>query len=427
MSRNPHDPRKVSPVTCGTSPTAATSIGTRRRPAPGRSGEARVARLQGYRLAFNKRASKAGRLYANIIPDSAGETWGVIYRCRPEAIARMDEHEGVALGHYEHRTVPVETTLGEVLDALAYIATDGFTVEEGRPAPDYLARILRGAGPTVFPTTTSAALRPRPEAKRSFLSGRPTDGTKGHCKATVAQPRRGPGAQSRRPPTTLDPARTPQRAGADGRWRSARPCWWRSEELTERTVRDRYLVGVLAPRPQPQPVPAKVEEEDDEETPLLPDELSEGGADTADDGTTDKDVPIVQAHLPSSFGLTFCVDKSAKVAEGRGPLGPVQAGDEGRPDRRAHGQAEAGLEALPAQRRHHAQARQGDRQAHLRSRRLPRRLRPGPGAQAGPRHHRHAVPRQRPGGGQAQGRVPSLPARIDRHRPGWRGRSSASG
>ncbi len=87
-----------------------------------------------------------------------------------------------------------------------------------------------------------------------------------------------------------------------------------SEELTERNVRDRYLVGVLAPRPQAQPAPAKPEvEEEDEETPLLPDELSEGGADTADDGTTDKDVPIVQAHLPSSFGLTFCVDKSAKV------------------------------------------------------------------------------------------------------------------
>src|SRR5262245_37251729 len=86
------------------------------------------------------------------------------------------------------------------------------------------------------------------------------------------------------------------------------------EELTERNVRDRYLVGVLAPRPQPQPIPAMPEvEEDDEETPLLPDELSEGGTDTLDDGTTDKDIPIVQAHLPSSFGLTFCVDKSTKV------------------------------------------------------------------------------------------------------------------
>src|SRR6202008_3988047 len=75
------------------------------------------------------------------------------------------------------------------------------------------------------------------------------------------------------------------------------------EELTERNVRDRYLVGVLAPRPQPPPAPAKAEEGDGEEAPALPDELSEVGADPPDDGTTDKDVPIVQAHLPSSFGL----------------------------------------------------------------------------------------------------------------------------
>src|SRR5881227_1573825 len=52
------------------------------------------------------------------------------------------------------------------------------------------------------------------------------------------------------------------------------------EELTERNVRDRYLVGVLAPCPQAQPVPARSEDEDDEETPLLPDELSEDGADS---------------------------------------------------------------------------------------------------------------------------------------------------
>ena len=91
------------------------------------------------------------------------------------------------------------------------------------------------------------------------------------------------------------------------------PAGGESEELTERNVRDRYLVGVLAPRPQAQPTPVKPEEEDDEETPLMPDELSDGGADTPDDGTTDKDIPIVQAHLPSSFGLTFCVDKSTKA------------------------------------------------------------------------------------------------------------------
>jgi hypothetical protein len=92
------------------------------------------------------------------------------------------------------------------------------------------------------------------------------------------------------------------------------PAGGESEEITERNVRDRYLVGVLAPKPQPQnPTPKPAEDEEDEETPLLPDELSEGGSDTPDDGATDKDVPIVQARLPSSFGFTFCVDKSAKA------------------------------------------------------------------------------------------------------------------
>jgi hypothetical protein len=89
------------------------------------------------------------------------------------------------------------------------------------------------------------------------------------------------------------------------------------EELTEGNVHDRYLVGVLAPRPlaqQPAASPGRESgEEDDEETPLIHDELSEGGADSLDDGTTDKDTPVVQGRLPSSFGMTFCVDKSVSV------------------------------------------------------------------------------------------------------------------
>ena len=85
------------------------------------------------------------------------------------------------------------------------------------------------------------------------------------------------------------------------------------EEITERTVRDRYLVGVLAPsRSAGAATSPAVEEEEDEEIPLIPDELSEGGSDTADDGKTDADTPVTQAHLPSSFGMTFCVDGDAK-------------------------------------------------------------------------------------------------------------------
>jgi len=63
------------------------------------------------------------------------------------------------------------------------------------------------------------------------------------------------------------------------------------EEITERNVHDRYLVGVLAPRSQadtpspPAPSPqAQADEEEEEDTPSIPDELAEAGDDTTDKG-----------------------------------------------------------------------------------------------------------------------------------------------
>ena len=53
-------------------------------------------------------------------------------------------------------------------------------------------------------------------------------------------------------------------------------------------------------------------EDDDDDLPHIPDELSEGGIDTSDDGKTDADIPVAQAYLPSSFGMSFCVDAEAK-------------------------------------------------------------------------------------------------------------------
>ena len=83
------------------------------------------------------------------------------------------------------------------------------------------------------------------------------------------------------------------------------PAGGAEEELTERNVRDRYLVGVLAPsrsaNASDKPA-AEVEEEEDDDIPHIPDELSEGGSDTADDGKTDTDTPVNVSFLPSSFG-----------------------------------------------------------------------------------------------------------------------------
>lgn len=95
-----------------------------------------------------------------------------------------------------------------------------------------------------------------------------------------------------------------------------------SEELTERTVRDRYLVGVLAPsRSAGAGAKPAVDEEEEEDIPSIPDELSEGGSDTADDGKTDADTPVTVAYLPSSFGMSFCVDGEAKSIKVSGTWG----------------------------------------------------------------------------------------------------------
>ena len=194
------------------------------------------------------------------------------------------------------------------------------------------------------------------------------------------------------------------------------PAGGEDEELTERTVRDRYLVGVLAPsRAAPVAARPPAEDDEDEDTPLIPDELSEGGSDTADDGTTDADIPVAQAHLPSSFGLTFCVDDgepSIRVAASWGQYKREKRDDRedhrGNPLRVWKRYPRGGVIEVPLARR--PDPADGPRPA------VPRHHRPGPGPQAGRPLRRHALPRQRPGGGPPQGRVPRLPAEARRHR-----------
>ena len=111
----------------------------------GRTGpirEARVARLDGHRLAFNKRGQQGG-VYANIVPQAGSVVWGVVYRCRPETLETLDDHEGVVGGHYER--VPIEVDVhGERVRALAYVAGVRHTCPEGRPDDEYLRHILDG-------------------------------------------------------------------------------------------------------------------------------------------------------------------------------------------------------------------------------------------------------------------------------------------
>ncbi len=86
----------------------------------------------------------------------------------------------------------------------------------------------------------------------------------------------------------------------------------------------RYFVGVLAPRKRAKAgaAPAKVaavpppptdDDADDGDGEILDgDELALGGRDTTQDGTTDQAPAQDKALIPSSFGMTFCVNPDAK-------------------------------------------------------------------------------------------------------------------
>jgi len=102
------------------------------------------ARLPGYRLAFNKRASGGG-VYANIVREAREEVWGVIYQCTHQEIEVLDRYEGVAGGHYRQVCVDVELENSEVVGAITYVAGDAFVCPEGRPSQEYLRHIVDGA------------------------------------------------------------------------------------------------------------------------------------------------------------------------------------------------------------------------------------------------------------------------------------------
>ncbi|MCX7603953.1 MAG: gamma-glutamylcyclotransferase [Bryobacteraceae bacterium] len=108
----------------------------------GRVPPARAARLEGWRLAFNKRGRP---VYANIVRHAGGAVWGVLYECTEAELAVMDRYEGVAGGHYRRIVVEVETEDGGRLAAITYEACPQSVTEEHPPPPEYAARILQGA------------------------------------------------------------------------------------------------------------------------------------------------------------------------------------------------------------------------------------------------------------------------------------------
>ncbi len=108
----------------------------------GRRPPARLARLRGWRLAFNKKDSP---VFANIVPAPGDEVWGIVWECTAKDLLRLDDFEGVSGGHYRRLPVEVETAGGRMLRAVTYVACEDRIVAETVPAEGYARHILRGA------------------------------------------------------------------------------------------------------------------------------------------------------------------------------------------------------------------------------------------------------------------------------------------
>ncbi len=99
----------------------------------------RMVRLPGYQLAFNM-AGGDRQVYANVVTPGTGVI-GIIYRCGPAALAKLDVYEA----GYDRRDVTVIDDQKTEHQAIAYVARPDRVTTPGRPHPDYLHTILTGA------------------------------------------------------------------------------------------------------------------------------------------------------------------------------------------------------------------------------------------------------------------------------------------
>ena len=107
-------------------------------------GERIAGRLDGWRLAFNKRARRPpGAGAGNIVPVAGAVVHGTLNLLPAKGFEILDRYEGVAGGHYVRRLLPVvRADTGATIEAVTYVAL--LVGEELRPTRDYLRHLLAG-------------------------------------------------------------------------------------------------------------------------------------------------------------------------------------------------------------------------------------------------------------------------------------------
>lgn len=102
-----------------------------------------IARLPGYRLAFDAWSNRRGGLVADVLPEPGSEVWGVLWEITGEHAEALDRYEGVARGQYRRESVQVDSPPGETVDAFAYVICD--PGEDGPTTDAYRDILLEGA------------------------------------------------------------------------------------------------------------------------------------------------------------------------------------------------------------------------------------------------------------------------------------------
>jgi gamma-glutamylcyclotransferase len=128
----------------GSNMNPARLVDERLKPKGVAIGERVGGRLDGWQLAFNKRArTPVGSGAGNIVPMAGGIVHGTLNALPDAGFEVLDHWEGVAGGHYERRTVPVvRADNGATIEAITYVA---LLIGEGlRPTHEYLRHLLAG-------------------------------------------------------------------------------------------------------------------------------------------------------------------------------------------------------------------------------------------------------------------------------------------
>ena len=119
-----------------------------------------IARLPGYRLAFDAWSNRRGGLVADVLPTPGADVWGVLWRVTEEHAEALDRYEGVARGQYRRETVQVESAQGEAVAAFAYVICN--PGDEGPTTDGYRDLLLEGAREHALPPSSVKAIEEVP-------------------------------------------------------------------------------------------------------------------------------------------------------------------------------------------------------------------------------------------------------------------------